>query len=183
MKTFTKLKALAENPQYRDQRRKALSGLSDNMIDEPIIGLVNNFNKLPYCFTLQSCYGHFVYTGQEDPHNLESLPHMDAIAEVEYRIAYVAFCVENSALGELFLEALRKIVAVDPENIQLACAEWFWERQVNSYVLQVEPDRFKFEDRALLEYGEALKIERIRNKFFVRLGALLQKRQEGGKSG
>jgi len=31
------------------------------MIDGPIIGLINGFNKLPYCFTLQSCYEHFVY--------------------------------------------------------------------------------------------------------------------------
>ena len=73
--------------------------LTDDMIDMPIINLINGFNKLPYCFTLQSCYGHFVYNGQKDSHNLEPLPVKDTIAKVEYRIAYIAFCIENSRLG------------------------------------------------------------------------------------
>ena len=55
--------------------------------------------------------------------------------------------------------------------------QWFWERQINSYALQVEPDRFKHEDRAILGYKEALKIENIRNEFFVQLKELLQKQQ------
>ena len=49
------------------------------MIDEPIIEIVNAFNTLPYCFTLQSCYGHFVYSGQKSSHNLEPLPVTDTI--------------------------------------------------------------------------------------------------------
>ncbi len=36
---------------------------------------------------------------------------------------------------------LRQIPAIDPEYIQFGCAEWFWEAQVNSYALQVEPMR------------------------------------------
>jgi hypothetical protein len=63
------------------------------------------------------------------------------------------------------------------------CAEWFWKRQVNSYALQVEPDRFKFEDKAILDYKEALRIEKIRNEFFVRLKELLQKQQGKDESG
>jgi len=55
--------------------------------------------------------------------------------------------------------------------------QWFWERQINSYALQVEPDRFTHEDRAILGYKEALKIENIRNEFFVQLKELLQKQQ------
>ena len=78
------------------------------MIDEPIIELINAFNKLPFCFTLQSCYGHFVYSGQNDPQNLEPLPLTDTIGVVEYRIAYIAFCIENSDQGRKFLEALRR---------------------------------------------------------------------------
>jgi hypothetical protein len=73
------------------------------------------------------------------------------------------------------LEALNEITAIDPQNIQLCCAEWFWERQVNSYALQVEPDRFKHKDTAILDYREALHIEKIRNEFFVQLRELLQK--------
>ncbi|MEW5717292.1 MAG: hypothetical protein AB1817_01570 [Chloroflexota bacterium] len=177
METFTQSKALVENPHYPNQRQKCLADLCDGMIDEPIVALINAFNKLPCCFTLQCCYGHFVYSGQSDPHNLEPLPTTDTIARVEYRIAYVAFCIENSDWGRRLFDALKEITAIDPENIQFGCAEWFWQRQVNSYALQVEPDRFKFEDKAILDYKEALKIEKVRNEFFVRLAELLRRQQ------
>jgi hypothetical protein len=183
LETFTEPKALVENPHYQDQRQKSLASLHDGMIDKPIIELITAFNKLPYCFTLQCCYGHFIYSGQNDPHNLEPLPLTDTIARVEYRIAYIALCIENSDLGRMLFDALKGIADIDPENIQFCCAEWFWERQVNSYALQVEPDRFKFEDKAILDYQEALKIEKIRNEFFVQLKELLQKQQWGDKSG
>ena len=137
METFTKPKKLVENRYYKDQRRKSLAVLSDEMIDAPIIDLMNGFNKLPYCFTLQSCYGHFIYNNQKDPHNYEPLPISDAIEIVEYRIAYICLCVENSDLGRGLLGALNEITAIDPENIHFCCAEWFWKRQVNSYALQV----------------------------------------------
>jgi len=153
------------------------------MIDKPIVGLINAFNKLPYSFTLQCCYGHFIYSGQTDPYNLEPLPLTDAITGVEYRIAYIALCMENSNSGRKFFDPLKKIADIDPENIQFCCAEWFWKRQVNSYALQVEPDRFKFEDKAILDYREALKIEKIRNEFFIQLKELLQKQQWRDKSG
>jgi len=177
LKTFTEAKPLLENPHYRSQRKKSLASLSDGMIDKPIIELINAFNKLPYCFTLQSCYGHFVYSGQNDPQNLEPLPLTDTIGKVEYRIAYIAFCIENSEGGRNFFEALKGIREIDPENIQFGCASWFWKRQVNSYVLQVEPDRFKSEDKAIVDYREALRLEKTRNKFFVRLKVVLEKQR------
>jgi hypothetical protein len=132
VETFTELKELVENPHYQDQRQKSLAGLNNGMIDVPIIELINGINKLPYCFTLQSCYGHFIYTGQNDSQNLESLPITDSIARVEYRIAYICLCVENSDLGRGLLVALNEVTTIDPENIQFCCAEWFWKRQVNS---------------------------------------------------
>ena len=46
--------------------------------------------------------------------------------------------------------------------------------QSNSYALQVEPDRFKFQDTAIVGYKEALHIEKIRNEFFIRLYELLE---------
>ena len=174
METYTEPKESVENPHYQAQRQKNLGSLSDSVIDVPIIEIVNGFNNLPYCFTLQSCYGHFIYSDQKDSHNLESLPTTDTIARVEYRIAYIAFCIENSAPGRRLFEALKGITAINPENIQFCCAEWFWKRQVNSYVLQVEPDRFKRKDRAILDYKEALYIEKIRNEFFVRLDELVE---------
>ena len=169
METFTELKELAENPHYQVQRQKSLGDLTDDMVDVPIIDLINRFNKLPYCFTLQSCYGHFVCNDQKDSHNFEPLPIKATIAKVEYRIAYIAFCIENSLLGIELFETLKQITAIDPENIQFCCAEWFWKRQVNSYALQVEPDKFKHQDTAILDYKEALHIEKIRNEFFARL--------------
>jgi len=173
LETFTERKELVKNPHYQKQRRESLAGLSDDMIDEPIVDIINGFNKLPYCFTMQSCYGHFVYDDQKDPYNLEPLPATDSVDRVEYRIAYLCLCIQNSALGRRLLESLSEISAIDPQNIQLCCAAWFWERQVNSYALQVEPDRFKHKDTAMLDYGEALHIEKTRNEFFVQLRKLL----------
>ena len=63
---------------------------------------------------------------------------------------------------------MKEITGMDPQNIQVCCADWFWERQVNSFALQVEPDRFKTKDRVMLDYSEALYIEKVRNAFFAR---------------
>ena len=173
MQTFTEPKPLVKNLDYWEQRTKNLSVLSDEMIDPPIIEIITNFNKLTYCFTLQSCYGHFLYRGQEDPKNLEPLPITNTISTVEYRIAYIAFCVENNKSGKRLLENLKRVTFKDRKNIQFCCADWFWKRQVNSYALQVEPDRFKNEDKVLLGYEEAFHINKIRNKFFADLTNLL----------
>ena len=174
METYTEPKELVENPYYQVQRQKKLACLSDSMIDEPIIEIVNGFNKTPHCFTLQSCYGHFVYSGQKNFHNVDPLPVTDTIASVEYKIAYIAFCIKNSSSGRGLFEDLKGITAIDPENIQFCCADWFWKRQLNSYALQVEPDRFKRNDRAILDYKEALYIEKVRNEFYVRVDQLLK---------
>jgi len=178
LETFSDLKDLTENPYYQAQKQKIQSDLNDDMIDMPIIGLINGFCKLPYCFTLQSCYGHFVYNGQKDTHNLDPLPEKEISVKVEYRIAYIAFCIENSAEGRRLFASLKDITGIDPENIQFCCAEWFWKRQINSYALQVDPDRFKRRDTAILEFKEALHIEKIRNTFFSRLYELLENAKE-----
>ena len=173
METYTEPNELAENPKFKGQRQESLATFSAAEIDAPIIEIIENFNKLPFCFTLQSCYGHFLYDGQGNPLNLDPLPASKTMARVEYRIAYVALCLENSAPGRRLFEALKGITAIDPENIQFCCAEWIWKKQVNSYALQVEPDRFKHEDTAIIEGREALHIEKIRNEFFARIQELL----------
>ena len=81
-------------------------------------------------------------------------------------------------MGKRLLDALKEFTDVDPDNIQFCCAEWFWQRQVNSYALQVEPERFKFEDKAVLDYREALRIEKIRNEFFPRIYELVKNADE-----
>jgi hypothetical protein len=178
VETFTELKEFAENPHYPSQKRRILSDLTEDMIDMPIVDLVNGYNQLPHCFTLQSCYGHFVYKGQNDLHNFEPLPAEGITGNIEYRIAYIAFCLENNSAGRRLLDAFKEVTSIDPDNIQFCCAEWFWKRQLNSYALQVEPDRFKRQDTAIVDFKEALHMEKIRNTFFMRLHELLEYEKE-----
>lgn len=158
-----------DNPQYHDQRRRTLAGLRAEMIDGTIQPLIQTLNRLPHCFTLQCCYGHFIYAGQDDPHHIAPLPAMDENINIEYRIAYLCLCIEESNAGQHLLESLRQLTALEPCSIQFGCADWFWDRQVNSYVLQVEPERFKYQDRAVLAYLEAKQIEQVRNAFYETL--------------
>ncbi|VVS94622.1 hypothetical protein [Desulfoluna spongiiphila] len=169
METFTAPRPLVANPDFPEQRRRALAGLTESMIDAPLRGIVADFNRLPCCFTLQCCYGHFLFSGRRDPENLVPLPAIPPVKTVEYRIAYLALCVDNTARGKQLIEALAVLPTLDPGNIQFGCADWFWERQVNSYALQVEPHRFRKEDKAVLPYGEALAIERTRDEVFRQL--------------
>ena len=174
METYTEPKPLIDNPRYPEQRRNCLASLEGASLDAPIVDIVAGFNALTCCFTLQSCFGHFLYEGQTDEHNLAPLPAAKPVGDIDYRIAYMAVCIENSAAGRALMEALTQVTDLDPQNIQFGCAEWFWRQQVNSYVLQVEPDRFKYQDRATLSFEEAVIIEDVRNKFFARLNALLR---------
>ena len=174
METFIEPKELVINPGFEKQRRRILAELSDDMIDEPIVNIIRGLNNLPFCFTLQCCYGHFVYDGHWDPHNLDPLPESEQISRVEYRIAYIAYCIDNCEAGRDLLYHLASITAVDPDNIQFCSARWFWRRQPNSYALQVEPDRFKHKDRAILDYKEALYIENLKGEFFRKLDELLR---------
>ena len=178
METYTKLRDFVSNPRYHEQRQKYLGSLDISIIDTPIIEIISGFAKLSYCFTLQSCYGHFLYSGQRNPKNIEPLAVSDNITSVEYRIAYIALCIEDSESGRELFDELGKIPIIDPEYIQFGCAEWFWARQVNSYVLQVEPKRHMTKDRALVSYQEALHIEKLRDEFFRRLKKLVQKEQK-----
>jgi hypothetical protein len=176
LETFTAAKGLVSNPYFHNQRQKALSDLRQATIDEPIVDLMTRFANLPYCFTLQSCFGHFLLDDQSDPHNIESLPRLDQSSDVQYRIAYIAVCVQEHPTGRLLLDDLRELCQLDPQNIQYGCAEWFWERQVNSYVVQVEPERHKTKDRCTISYPEALYLEGVRNQFFEKLNLLLNQK-------
>ena len=169
METFTSPRELVNNRHFQYQKQKSLKGLTNDMIDAPIVDVIHDFNKSDDCFTLQCCYGHFLYEGQDNPENLESIPETNPITIVEYRIAYLAFCIDNCKSGKMFMESLKDLTFIDPDNIQFGSADWFWQRQINSYALQVEPDRFKDQDRANVNYKEALYLEKLRNKFFLRL--------------
>lgn len=176
METFTKLKDFVPNPHYHEQKEKCLRALDMNAIDAPLIEIIEGFLALPYCFTLQCCHGHFLHGEQRDPKNLEPLPISDNISEVEYRIAYLALCIQDNESGRGLFNELVEIPDIQPAYIQFGCAEWFWERQVNSYALQVEPERHKTKDRVFIDYQEALYVQKIRDEFFGELKRVIEKR-------
>ncbi len=119
---------------------------------------------------------------QRNEENLEPLSSSLNIAKVEYRIAYLALCIQNNECGKKLFQALKKLESFAPEYIQFGCAEWFWERQVNSYALQVEPDRYKTKDRATINLQEALHIEIIRNEVFNQLKKIIFNRNTKEKN-
>jgi hypothetical protein len=174
LETFTELKGFVDNPNYHEQRKQSLAKLDMDTIDAPIVDIVSNFANLSHCFTLQSCYGHFLYGLQKDLYNIDPLPVLDSIRTVEYRIAYIALCLENSHSGMWLFKSLERLPAIAPEHIQFGCAEWFWERQINSYTLQVQPKKHMTKDKVFLDYDEALYIEKVRGLFFDQLKKLLQ---------
>jgi hypothetical protein len=173
LETFTKLKDFVPDPHFEERRNDALNHLNMEAIDAPIMDLIKGFSKLSFCFTQQCCYGHFAYGGQLDPHNLEHLPMTGGLESVEYRIAYVALCLQNHDAGRQLFSDLEKIPMLNPENIQFGCAEWFWESQVNSFALQVEPQRHMFKDSVVIPYQEALHIQHVRDSVFSKLRELI----------
>ena len=176
METFSAPRGFVKNSNYQMQKRESLRKLDFSIIDSPIIDIVRGFSRLNYCFTLQSCYGHFLYPAKRDPDNIEPLPFVNDIKSVEYRIAYLAICIEDSIPGKELFDNLGEIPSVDQEYIQFGSAGWFWERQLNSYALQVEPMRYMNRDRCRIDYAEALHVEQIRNQFIEQLRTLLRKR-------
>jgi hypothetical protein len=179
METFIEAKSLIENPDFNERRRMALGELSFDAIDKPIVEVIKKITSISYCFTLQSCYGHFLYAGQKDPHNIEPVSLNARDQEVEYRIAYLAICVQNNPRGRKLLEDISKIPSIDQKNIQYGSAEWFWERQINSFVVQVEPERFKSQDRCVVNYTEAITLERVRSLFWQEINEIVDKHIEG----
>jgi len=176
METLTELRSFVSNPHFRQRRQQSLSQLDTSTIDLTILDVVSDLGRLPYCFTLQSCFGHFLTGAQDEPRSTRPLPVSCGVSEVEYRIAYLAPCIEDSEPGSAFFDDLRRVTAIDPEYVQFGYADWFWERQVNSYVLQVESARYKTQAGALVTCGEALHTERIRDRFYTELRLLVQAR-------
>jgi len=176
VETFTGLRDFVDNPHYLEQRQQFLRNLDMSTIDAPLIEIIEGFTKLSYCFTLQSCFGHFVYKNQEDEKNTDPLPVSEKITNVEYRIAYIALCLEDSGAGKQLFNELSSVPVRDPDTIQFGCAEWFGKDYLNSYALQVEPERYKTKDRCSVSYQEALHIEKTRNEFFAEIKRIITRR-------
>jgi len=173
LETFVPAQGFVDNPEFQRQKKAALAGLNTAEMDPPLAGLIARLNTLSCAFTLQCCFGHFIHKANRDPFNTEALPASQDIRRVDYKIAYLAFCLDESPSGRELYRKLEKMTAIDPGYIQFGSALWFWKRQVNSYVLQVEPERFKAQDRARLIYREALRVEKARNGFFARLPKII----------
>ena len=173
METFAPPRELTEHPRYAAERRRVAADFTLDAIDEPLRDVVDGFARLSYCFTLQSCYGHFVYGDQPEPDNLARLPAGD-VGPVTYRIAYLALCIERSAAGAALLESLAAVTDVDRDYVQFGSPDWFWKQQPNSYALQVEPRRFMDQDTAVLQHREALHVEAVRDRFYDSLREVLR---------
>ncbi len=165
MKTYAEAKDFVEHRGFVSARRDALASLELAAIDEPLRALVESFATLPHAFSLQCCFGHFLWRDDQDPHSLEAIPD-DATGKIDYRIAYFACCLENSARGHWLRDRLAEFVSVAPGLIQFGSPSWFWERCVNTYALQVQPESRKDRDRLFLGDEEARQIERARTQLF-----------------
>lgn len=182
METFAAPREFVEDTGYSERRVRTVSALAPDCIDAPIRDLILGFAGLSHCFTLQSCYGHFLYTGQGDPQSVNTLPEED-IGPVRYRIAYLALCIENGATGGRLRGALQALAEIDPEDVQFGSPGWFWEQHPNSYALQVEPGRFKQEDEAVIGHSEALHIQQVRDEFFEGLRGVLAREKALARRG
>jgi len=177
METFTQPRPMVANPRFAADRAVALgeakAALEAGALDAPVVDVVRAFMRLPQVFTLQCCYGHFLCgpPGQ-DERSLEPVP-PEYSGPVRYRVAYVAFCLEDSARGRALGEALARLTDVDPAFVQYGSADWFWERWLDSYALQVEPDEHRGKDQAVLTADEARHTEEVRDRFFDELRGVL----------
>ncbi|MBN2415499.1 hypothetical protein JXO52_06640 [bacterium] len=173
METFIPRKNLVISPEFSRQRQNMLRELEKADIDPPISSLIARLNALPCCFTIQCCHGHFVSPAGDLIQSLATAADYQQSGEVEYRIAYIACCIENSAGGKILLAALEQVSDLEPQYVQFGSAGWFWDQYPNSYVLQVEPERFACQDTALLSYREACLVEEVRDGVFNRLRDIL----------
>lgn len=179
METFIPAREFAPSPGFAAQRDQALAKLDLEAIDRPIRRLVNAWAGLPHCFTLQSCWGHFTGPGRQDPLNTLPLAPEREAAVLTWRIAYLAVCVQPGAPGAELRRGLEALAEKDPAHVQFGCALWFWERHPNSYVVQLTPARFRYQDTALVNLDQARALERSRPGFFAALARLARLAQEG----
>jgi hypothetical protein len=174
METFAPPREFVTHARYKVDRRTALAALDFDAIDAPIVDVVAGFASLPHCFTLSSCYGHFICTPAQDPRSFDPIrPH--PAGSIRYRIAYIALCIENSPAGRGLRESLARVPAIDPDTVQFGSPTWFCRRwpRFNCYALQVEPARLMNRDEATLEPAEAFQVQRTRDLFFRELRTLL----------
>ena len=179
MKTFTDPKPFVSHPEYEKDRASTLLELDHIIriggIDPPLVPLLQECALLSHFFTIQSCYGHFVHENEPDIKNTSKLSlYRGDVERVEYRLAYIAFCIRDCVEGHIFFQDIQKIPAIDPLYIQFGSAIWFRDRLANTYVIQVEPDRSMYEDSVFVDFDEGLHLEKVRDRFFNEMRKIIE---------
>jgi len=177
MQTYMKARPVEDNDTFEAQRSDALAALDLSAMDEPMVSLVESLNRLPHCFTLQCCFGHFVAAGDTDTRTLAPPPPMGK-TPMEYRVAYVAICIRDDEHGRGLLDRIHELRDLDPKYIQVGSADWFWERQVNSYIIQVGPKRMRKHDAMTLDGKELRHVSHVRTQLWRRFAALVRRRRD-----
>lgn len=184
METFTPPKQFIPHPEFAKERAMALRRLEELIRlaepDPPLIPLLRQFMQVPVCFTVQSCYGHFVYSQSPGDRNLapvSSFP--DGVQQLRYRLAYMVFCIEDNVHGHALYDDLQSMTAIDPLYIQFGSAEWFWDMTPNTYVVQLEPLSGACQDSVIVKLDEAIHLERLRERFFMHLEEIAQRNSKG----
>ena len=178
METFTCARPFSPHPSYFPDREKAHRELElkiqQDSIDRPLIPMIQECIPVPHCYTVQCCFGHFVHEREPDAKNLVPLSYYTGLVEhVNYRLAYLTVCLQDSTGGRQMYADLEALAALDPDYIQFGSADWFWERTVNTYCIQLEPERFKTKDSGMISLEESLVIEELRKDFFDRLAGII----------
>lgn len=180
MKTFTPPRPFVHARGFRERREDMLSelrqGIAEGTIDPPIVPLLEDFARIRSCYTIQSCWGHFVHELQPETRNLAPVhDYRGRVEQVLYRIAYLALCIEESPDGHALCRELAGMQTIDPEFILFGSADFFWKMVPNTYVLQVVPEWGKEEDSMWVGIEEAIRLEEARARFFAALGKLAKR--------
>jgi len=166
METFTPPKQFISPPEFAKERAMALQRL-DELIrlsepDPPLIPLLRQFMQIPFCFTVQSCYGHFVYSQSPGDRNLAPVASFpDGVQQLRYRLAYMVFCIEDNVHGHALYDDLQSMTELDPLYIQFGSADWFWDMTPDTYVVQLEPLSGAYQDCVIVKIDEAIHLEQV----------------------
>ena len=183
METFTPARPFTRHPGYLSDRKKAHRELEREIlmgsIDAPLLPIIQECFLITHFFSIQCCYGHFVHNLQPDTENLVPPSHYKGkIETVRYRLAYLAVCIQDNIQGNEMYSDMEKLAADNPDYIQFGSADWFWERMVNTYCIQLEPERLKNKDSGVIPMEEAVHLEMLREDFFNHLASIIQKHRK-----
>jgi hypothetical protein len=179
VQAFTEPRIPEPNQDFARQREEALVRLDLEGLDCPLRDLVSRLAEMPCCFPVESCCGHYAILDGGRRRVFDSLPPLNgSTTSVLYRVAHVALCLDDSPSGRDLLRELRAVPAIAPERVQFGCVDHLWERQINTFVLQVVPWPHRFVDDVLLLPAEATEVEEARRWFFNRLDDLVRDLRE-----